>query len=224
MWTLRLVLIALGIAFVAGLYFYTRRHPPGRRAGRGELRDPAGTALRAREPIEPRVTLGQGPAVPEPSAPQFPQPPFDPVPDETRRPPRTESAEAKLFALAVRLPGEGAPAGSVSQALIRLGCVPGEGIYRYAPDGGEALYCVASLFEPGILDPLPPETQLRGLVFFFEAPPGREAGARFQRMLGAVRECAGQLHGRVEDQAHRPLTAARELEIRLAAAGERNPS
>lgn len=224
MWTLRLVLIALGIAFVAGLYFYTRRHPPRRRTGRGELHDPAATALGAREPIEPRVTLGQGPPAPEPSAPRFPHSPFEPAPDGTKAPPRAETGEAKLFALAVRLPGEGTPAGSVSQALIRLGCRSGEGIYRYAPGGGEALYCVANLFEPGILEPLPPETRLRGLVFFFEAAPGREAGARFQRMLGAVRECAGQLHGRVEDHAHRPLTAARELEIRLAADGERNPS
>lgn len=224
MWTLRFILIALGIAFVAGLYFYTRRHPPKRRTGGDQLRDPAGSALPAREQLEPRLTLLPATDDPEPAS----RPAMAPsrsrgdLRQAAKSSPVPAVADAKLFSLAVRLPGEGLSAASVTRTLARLGCVPGHGIYRYAPGEGEALYSIANLFEPGVLDPLSPEVRLRGLVFFFLAPPGRETGARFQRMLGAVHECAGQLEGLIEDHAHRPLTAARELEIRLAAAGGRN--
>lgn len=224
MWTLRLVLIALGLVFIAGLYFYTRRHPPGRRAGRFGLRDPAGSALRAREQVEPRLTVTPEAENPEPAAIASGALLRYPGAATAEAEPRSEPdlAGAKLFALSVRLPDEGTSAAIVTRTLIRLGCVPDDGIYHYAPGGGETLYSVANLFEPGILDPLSPEVRLRGLVFFFQAAPGRETGARLQRMLGAVRDCATRLEGRVEDQLHRPMTAARELELKLAATGERN--
>jgi FtsZ-interacting cell division protein ZipA len=123
----------------------------------------------------------------------------------------------------VRLAEAGIPTGTVIEMLARLGFTPGEHqIYHRVDSDGTLLYSVADLFEPGILHPLPEDSRLRGLAFFFAAQPGAEAVARLDRMLGAVHECAERLGGHIEDHEHHPLTAARELELKLAAAGARS--
>lgn len=208
MWALRLILLALGALFIAGLYLYTRRHPPRRARNPDRLRDPGLGALRGTGTAAPAVPAPEGAR--NGSSGGSSGAPAD--------------AELAVFSLALRLPGEGLPAEAVAAALARLGCVAGDGIYHAAGSRGEPVYHVADLFEPGVLAPLPHDRRLRGLAFFFQARPGGESGERFDRMLGAVRECARALEGRIEDPAHRPLTAARELEMKLSASGARNPS
>ncbi len=221
MWTLRLILIALGLLFIVGLYFYTRRQQSERRR-RGTRSEPT-----VREPairVEPnwsRRPDGTAAPVAIPSVtPETPSAPdFKPVKGEARR--HTGIGEEKIFTLTVRLPDEGVAAETVTRTLAHLGCKPGVGhIYHCPGADGHPLYSVANLFEPGVLDPLPAETLLRGLVFFFTTRPGTNATLPFARMLGAAREAAERLGGRVQDDSHRPLTAARELELRLDA--ERN--
>lgn len=215
MWLLRLILIVLGVAFIAGVYWYTRRHPPRAEADEGRIepsfapeRVPPTMNAEAAEAAAPGA--GADAAAPE-SGPAGPAPPASADPG------------TDIFTLTLRLPGEGAPAAQVLETLARLDFAPGEQqiYHRTGPDGAP-LCSAADLFEPGILHPLPEDARLRGLVFFFRASPGPEASGRLDRMLGAARECARRLQGRVEDGSHRPLTAARELELKLAAAGARS--
>lgn len=225
MWILRLVLIVAGIAFVAAVYWYTRRHPPRKETdthriepsftsgASGSASTPTDATAKRLQPVadaaaQADFTSGAGVDLPRASSPAAPSP-----------------SGAAVFTLALRLSGEGARVASVVQALERLEFEAGEQqiYHRRGPDGAP-LYSAANLFEPGLLHPLSEDTVLRGLVFFFQAAPGLEASSRFDRMLGAARECARHLGGRLEDGNHRPLTAARELELKLAAAGARDPT
>lgn len=235
MWTLRIVLIALGIALVAGIYFYTRRHPPGRDVPRrvppGEPRDPDSSIAAARR-VPPRLPPeawkapdATAAAPVEPSPPSVAARAQEPSATAAGAPQGTDaspSAAGRLFSLAVRFPGAGISPGGVTRELIRIGCVPGsDQIYHCADSDGERQFSVANLFEPGVLHPLPPDEPLRGLAFFFQAEPGADAGLRLDRMIGAARECALHFDGHVEDHQHRPFTAARELELKVAAGSPR---
>lgn len=239
MWGLRLILILLGAAFVAGVYFYTRRHPPGSRKKDTppQRREPT---MRLNAPQRP-VTRTQAPAPPVASPPSEREAyrrqaaGNKPVPDTpVRSEPVTSEAgkamedarasrEEIVFSLALRLPGEGVPAERLVHQLRRLGlALDDRRIYSHAGPDGEPLFSVANLFEPGVLDPLSTGEKLQGLSFFFMAEPSPSTGSRFDRMLGAAYECARALGGHLEDMNHRPLTAARELELKLAAEGSRS--
>ncbi|MGH8225115.1 MAG: cell division protein ZipA C-terminal FtsZ-binding domain-containing protein [Gammaproteobacteria bacterium] len=215
---MRLILIALGLLFIVGLFFYTRRQQSERRR-RGTESEPT-----LREPvirIEPnwsrRPDSAGTPTIIPAEVPPLPD--FAPVEKVAGQ--DTGAREDKIFTLTVQLPDDGVAAEAVTRTLKHLGCKPGVGHIYHSPDAeGQALYSVANLFEPGVLDPIAPEVPLRGLVFFFTARPGTNATLPFGRMLGAARETAERLGGRVQDDGHRPLTAARELELKMAA--ERN--
>lgn len=233
MWTLRLILILLGIAFIAGVYFYTRRHPPRKRGSDPSRAEPSLTLERSgavRAPggprREPSVTVpGAGPgSVPESGI---------EAPDRLRetenragptdgREEKDEGAEESIFQLALRLPREGVEASRLLPHLERLGLTLDDThIYRRVESDGQAAFNVANLYEPGTLAPLPPDSRLQGLNFFFMGVPSPAVGKRFERMLGMAYECARAFGGRLEDAQHHPLTAARELEMKLRAAGAR---
>ncbi|MGH8427019.1 MAG: cell division protein ZipA C-terminal FtsZ-binding domain-containing protein [Gammaproteobacteria bacterium] len=206
MWILYLILIALGVALVIGIYFYTRSHPPDEPFARDEY----STALEeAGSRDELSLTRRRAPVPYERNA---------MWPDK----PAAAQNGSKIFTVTVRLAEAGIPTATVIETLARLGFTPGEHqIYHRIDSDGTPLYSVADLFEPGILHPLPEDSHLRGLAFFFAAQPGAAAVARLDRMLGAVHECAERLGGHIEDREHHPLTAARELELKLTAAGAR---
>ncbi len=239
MWGLRLILILLGAAFVAGVYFYTRRHPPGSRKKERSLQRTEPT-IRLDAPSRP-VTRAQTQAhtgVPRPPERKEYRRQADeskPVPDASIKAepaaPETDKAtedvqahhEEIVFSLALRLPGEGIPGERLVHHLERLGLALDERrIYSHAGPDGDPLFSVANLFEPGVLDPLSAGDKLQGLSFFFMAEPSIATGSRFDRMLGTAYECARALGGHLEDMNHRPLTAARELELKLAAVGSRS--
>lgn len=137
--------------------------------------------------------------------------------------PQSTDREEVVFSLALRLPGEGIPADRLLHELQRLGLsLDGRHIYSQAGEDDEFVFSVANLFEPGVLDPLPSDSRLLGLSFFFMAEPSPETGSRLDRMLGTAYECARLLGGQLEDMNHRPLTAARELELKMAAVGARS--
>lgn len=240
MWLLRLILILLGAAFIAGVYYYTRRHPPRNRGERKQRREPTFRIDAPQQPVTRRQELpphhAQAPAEAlsgrtetqsEPARRRVHDGP-PALPEVENSEPVEESQEGRsttqvVFSLALRLPEAGVDAGRVVHELERLGLsIDERHIYCQAGDDGSAVFNVANLFEPGVLDPLPPETSLRGLSFFFMAEPSPATGGRFDRMLGAAYECARALGGRLEDMRHRPLTAARELELKLAAVGARS--
>lgn len=233
MWGLRLILILLGVAFIAGVYYYTRRHPPRSRKDAAPQRTeptmridaPRRPVMRAQAPARPAApplresrergqetaANGPGPAVPDgPGTGEAEK--AVPVP-----------REELVFSLALRLPGEGIPAERLLHQLQRLGLILDDRhIYHQPGPEAESVFSVANLFEPGVLDPLPAGSMLQGLSFFFMAEPSPATGNRFDRMLGTAYECARALGGQLEDMNHRPLTAARELELKLAAVGARS--
>lgn len=231
MWGLRLILILAGIAFVAGVYFYTLRHPPrSRRQEPSRRAEPTVSIDAPQRPVTRPVEAPQRTASArnDPSSERRPTPSepgttarkeYDNRPEEK---PATESEE-KVFFIGLRLPGEGVPAAKVLRDLERLGLtLDDRQIYQQAGSGSEPVFSVANLFEPGVLALLAPDARLRGLSFFFMAQPSTATGSRFDRMLGAAQECARAWGGQLEDTSHRPLTAARELELKLTAVGARS--
>ncbi len=239
MWALRVILILLGVGFVAGVYFYTRRHPPGsRKEGPAQRTEPtmrldapqrpvtrapqsARTSVPPRRPDSGQPTRGTAAGRP---APETPGPPKRAGPDKVKTDTVVPAVREEIvFSLALRLPGEGIPAERLLHELQRLGLsLDDRHIYSQAGGDGESVFSVANLFEPGVLDPLPPDSRLQGLSFFFMAVPSPATGSRLDRMLGTAYECARSLGGQLEDMNHRPLTAARELELKMAAVGARS--
>lgn len=205
MWTLRLFLIIVGLVFLVWLFLYTRRHPPRKR----------------------RREAGSGQGTESASADEPPAPEQDLKATGSHSPTDVSTAPAgdthtleRLFVLVLRFPGDGVDAEQIIPALKRTGLQPGEQqIYQRIETDGMLLYNVADLFEPGTLCSLSSEARLQGLTFFFRAEPGAETSMRLDRMLGGIRQCAGYLGGRIEDDSHCLLTAARELQIKLQAAG-----
>ena len=154
-----------------------------------------------------------------------PLPPQEPAGPGKDRADTAQSADREevVFSLALRLPSEGIPADRLLHELQRLGLsLDDRHIYSQAGEDDEFVFSVANLFEPGVLDPLPSDSRLLGLSFFFMAEPSPETGSRLDRMLGTAYECARLLGGQLEDMNHRPLTAARELELKMAAVGARS--
>ena len=241
MWALRLVLILLGIVFIAGVYFYTRRHPPRSRKEtpsqrmeptmRLEASQRSATTTRVSqstrsaaaprsESLQPGREATVNKPVPDASGSQNPGGADKGAAEAEKAP---VAREEVVFSLALRLSGEGVPAERLAHQLQRLGLVLDERHIYHQPDPeGESVFSVANLFEPGVLYPLPPGSMLQGLSFFFMAEPSPATGSRFDRMLGTAYECARALGGQLEDMNHRPLTAARELELKLAAVGARS--
>ncbi len=218
MWILRLILILLGIAFILGVYFYTRRNPPRARRAQSVRNESSltmqGQSASADVRTEPYVSTPDEIATPFPAA--EPEPEMSAAPEETP----SESPREHIFSLILRLPREGVEADRLLHHLKRLGLVLNEQhIYHRVEPGGELVFSVANLFEPGTLHPLPPDALLQGLNFFFIGVPSPATSARFDRMLGTAYECARSFGGQLEDAQHRRLTAARELELKLSAAG-----
>lgn len=221
MWILRLILIVLGIAFIVGVYLYTRRHPPRARHTQPVRNEPSLTLHEASDVAE----TGTGRHAPAPDAITSPiaAPKPESVVPAAPVEPRSESPRERIFSLTLRLPRDGVEAARLLHQLERLGLVLNDQhIYHRIDADGEPVFSVANLFEPGTLHPLPPDALLQGLNFFFMGVPSAATSARFDRMLGTAYECARSFGGVLEDAQHRPLTAARELELKLSAAGARN--
>lgn len=228
MWFLRLILILLGVAFIVGVYFYTRRHPPHRDRGRRQRTEPSigphPDALETAAREVPSISMpGQGRDTGSAPMAEEPGEPSGPAGREAAAEGPGQRARPVIFSLTLRLPREGVEASRLLKQLERLGLVlNSQHIYHRVEADGQAVFSVANLFEPGTLDPLPPDVPLQGLNFFFMGVPSAETSSRFERMLGMAYECARAFNGRLEDAQHRPLTAARELELKLQAAGAGN--
>jgi len=223
MWILRLILILLGVAFIAGVYFYTRRHPPRRHGVRPTRSEPTFSLHEARM----EETRREEPSISFPD--HVPEPAIEPEVEreaETEaglgpvRENRDEVAREVIFSLTLRLSREGVEVSRLLHYLERLGLVLNDQhIYHRIETDGTVAFSVANLFEPGTLHPLPPDSLVQGLNFFFMAVPSAATSSRFERMLGMAYECARAFNGHIEDDQHRPLTAARELDLKLRAAG-----
>jgi FtsZ-interacting cell division protein ZipA len=219
MWILRLILIFLGIAFIVGVYLYTRRYPPRPRRTRQTRSEPSIVLQEVQLTTEARKTESYVPIPDEPSMP-VPDSGLEPKMLEALVADPIENDQVSIFSLILRLPREGVEAACLLHQLERLGLVLNDQhIYHRIETDGEPAFSVANLFEPGTLHPLSPDALLQGLNFFFMGVPSSATSVRFDRMLGTACECARSFGGQMEDAQHRPLTAVRELELKLSAVG-----
>ncbi len=218
MWILRLILILLGIAFIVGVYLYTRRYPPRPRRTR-KIRNEPSIVLQEVQSTAEAQTESYVPIPDEPSMP-ISDPGLEPKVPEALVAGPIENDQVSIFSLILRLPREGVEAARLLRQLERLGLVLNDQhIYHRIETDGEPAFSVANLFEPGTLHPLSPDALVQGLNFFFMGVPSSATSVRFDRMLGTACECARSFGGQLEDAQHRPLTAARELELKLSAVG-----
>jgi FtsZ-interacting cell division protein ZipA len=218
MWILRLILILLGIAFIVGVYLYTRRHPPRPRRTRQARSEPS-IALQEVQSVAEIQTESSAP-IPDSLLTPVSDPGLEPRTSAVSIADPPENDQTNIFSLILRLPREGVEAVRLLRQLERLGLVLNDQhIYHRIETDGESAFSVANLFEPGTLYPLSPDALLQGLNFFFMGVPSSATSVRFDRMLGTAYECVRSFGGQLEDAQHHPLTAARELELKLSAVG-----
>lgn len=195
---LRWILLALGIALIAGVWLFSRRPLP-------------------KIPLRlPRVSRGsrvaEDPAIEAPSA---DAPAVEPDPRRQRR----RSVPEKVVTLRIVCRNQNdMSAEDAVLALKRVGLVHGRyGIFhRLADDGDEEpLFSVASLTEPGSfdLDSLE-DTEIAGLSLFLVLPGRGDPVARFDLMIELARSLTEDLDGILLDERGSSWSIQRERYIR----------
>ena len=192
---LRLILLLIGAVIVAAIWLFSSQRRPA-----------AGKAVRE-EPVLPDESF-----------------PEDHFPSETipgssaKTAPVREQGEQLILALHV-MPRTGMPfAGAAVQDAFE-GCNLRFGRYqvyhRLDAPGGNSVFSVANLLEPGSLDPETLDaTELPGLTLFMVLPGPRGGVASYADMLATARQLAQALDGEVLDQDRSTLTRQTARHIR----------
>ena len=193
MWELRWILVALGVAVVAGVY--------------GWYRLPYRFRLVRRRGGEPRTSPGGPDAPPAPPAPA----------DAPVR--QAAAGPEKVITLRfVPRNGEGINAQKAVLALRAAGLEHGRyGIFHFPmeADRQQAQFSVASLIEPGSFDLSNLEEQaLPGMSFFMVLPGGGDPVGRFDRMVAVARRLKRFLDAELFDDQGSSWSIQRERYVR----------
>lgn len=205
---LRLILLGIGVVFVAGVVLYTRWQQRQGQSRDFERRPPEVPGERRAEPSLDG-TVSEAPGLDD-------EEPLDISPREHTLPPLQPDSEDgsphKIVALhVVAHEGQTFAATDVVEALRSAGLKYGRYriFHRQVPVGGEAktLYSAANMIEPGVfdLDRLE-ETWLVGISLFMTLPGPRKASDAFSDMLTTARLLAEKLEGELQDETHSTLT------------------
>lgn len=233
---LRWILLAGGLLLIVGVYawgMHRGRRASGRKAATGGSATATADvpASRAAARIEPEVRIDE-----EIEDPTIPLPTLDldaveALGDEAvpvvRREPRIEAeapAEPPQKIVALRItampatPFEGARIHEAIAAVdLRFGR---HRIFHRLDASGRSVFSLASLEEPGTLDPATMEgTTFRGLAMFAVLPGPWPAARMLDDLLATARALATRLGGQLQDERGRPLTVQRSGELREEAAG-----
>jgi cell division protein ZipA len=193
---LRLILLLIGAAVVAAIWLFSRQ--------RGASNE--GSTLRA------APTLGEG---------SFPE---DDFPSETipgssiKNAPVREQGEQLILALHVMPRDGGHFAGAKAQDAfdacnLRFGRY--QVYHRLDAPGGNSVFSVANVVEPGSFDPQALDSlELPGLTLFMVLPGPRGGVASYADMLATSRQLAQALDGEVLDQDRSTLTRQTARHIR----------
>lgn len=216
MWSLRWVLLGLGALLIVGIYLW----------GRGVLRRPRGRIVPAPARIEPSVSEpSAAEPPPEPAEAPSEQPAFTPedAPHaalaETAAEAPEEAPETERV-VTVRLVSKDEPlnAQTVVLALRAAGLQHGRyGIFHRMPEsgGGEPLFSVANLTEPGTFDLANlAETTLPGMSFFILLPGVGDPVERFDMMVDTARSLALELKAELHDDRGSTWSIQRERYVR----------
>ena len=199
MWQLRLIIILIGVVFIALVYLLSRQHQ----------------RRRAKAPRqEPSLTDGPSPATAD--AARTPA-----VTQALNTRPGTAPTDGRQLIQALHVvcsEPDGFDGGRVLGALQANGLRYGQYLVFHRLTKSEpqhSVFSVASLIEPGVL---PPETlphqRLPGLTLFLVLPGPQDGVAACADMLATARALARQLGGSVHDEHHQPLTVESAQRIR----------
>ncbi len=214
---LRLALLAAGVALVVGIYFYAK------------------TSVRRAAPF-----TEEGEAKPAPQSQDIYKMLYDPEIDgdlgvvlkETRNverqpgPPPEASvaagqqvapvADSRLVVLYVMAPdGQAFEGEQILPVFAECRLTYGQRkIFHYAAPGGEKVFSLANMVEPGFLD-IQEQTGFttRGLVIFMSLPGPMDGPDAFARMVATAERIAARLGGEVFDETFKPLS--REAAARI---------
>ncbi len=192
---LRLILILIGAVIIAAIWLFSSQ----------------------RKPAEGR-TVREAPILPDESFPEddFPS---DTIPGSSAKTaPVREQGEQLILALHVMprtgMPFAGAKAQDAFEACnLRFGRY--QVYHRLDAPGGNSVFSVANVLEPGSFDPDALDaTELPGLTLFMVLPGPRGGVASYADMLATARQLAQALDGEVLDQDRSTLTRQTARHIR----------
>lgn len=212
MWQLRLIIVLIGLVFIALVYLLSRQRKfrsASRKRGEPSLAgmDAVQVHADAAEPVESRVEPETVPvaaaAAATAAAVQHPA-----------RPPRQ-------LIVVLHITGRGAPelpGERVLAALQANGLQYGRMhvFHRLAKAGGEmSVFSVANMVEPGELRPeLLAQQNITGLTLFLVLPGPQDAVAACADMIATARALATQLQANVQNENHTPFTIEDAQRIR----------
>jgi cell division protein ZipA len=206
---LRLILILIGVVFIAAIYLLSRQKKI--RAG-GFRRD----TPTLQESNLPNIPSGPATGLEMPPAPNSVT--ASTVSEVTGTDVETES-EQLILALHVACRDHSGFAGAqVLAAFQSAGLRYGQYqvFHRLADTGNEqSVFSVANMVEPGVLDPEKlPEMRVPGITLFLLLPGPQNGVAACADMLATARSLARQLGGDVLDESHSILTPQAAQHIR----------
>ncbi len=189
---LRWILLGLGLLLIAGLYLWERKAPFLQR-------------FKKPKPIVGGIKPAADSAAPAVEAP-VQQPTFAP-----------RTPEKVVTLRVVGREGDEMKAEEAVLALKRVGLMHGKyGIFHRVPeDGGEPIFSVASLTEPGSFDLANlQDSSIAGLSLFLALPGRGDPVVAFDSMVGFARDLAEDLDGVLLDERGSSWSIQRERYIR----------
>jgi len=213
MWELRLILILIGAVFIAAVYLLSRqkrKRPDGLRRDPPVLKEADLPDIRPDTISDPQIAPVQRPDAGVQAG-------------DTDTGPEAESGQL-ILALHVSCPEQaGFAGGDVLNALQAAGLYYGQ--YRVfhrltKGDRRQSIFSVASMLEPGVLDPDElPRMRIPGLTLFLVLPGPQSGVAACADMLATARSLAGQLDGELLDDNRNVLSvqAAQRIRERILA-------
>ncbi len=209
--TLRIILIVVGLALVAGIYLWGRRMQSRRHEDLGTADEsPEVDGFSATDQPYPEVWDGTG----------FSARGDDPSIEEMGEVGGTDEAESMVVVLSVMAP-EGTFKGPDIMALAKAsGLHFGRmDIFHYFPDAegvdDEPWFGIANVLEPGTFDlESVSEMETPGLIFFLQLPGPADGTTAFDRMLETAQAFTERLGAQLCDERRQPVGAAQLAELR----------
>lgn len=139
-----------------------------------------------------------------------------PLPQRNPASPAPDQEERLEVVYVVARSGERFVGAHLQELFANQGLQHGEmDIFHKHDAEGHALFSVANLVEPGTFDPATMDTvSTPGLALFVRLPGPVSAEIAFDRMIGTARALADSLEGRVLDQQHSTMTRQTEQHLR----------
>jgi len=198
MWQLRLIIILIGVVFIAAVYLLSRQ----RRQRRGDM-----------QRNEPSLDAAQVSVLPGASIPTLGSEPV-------AKTGATGGESCQLIlALHVICPGSDGFEGAQVLAALQANALhfgQYQVFHRLTKEQPErSVFSVASMMEPGVLPPDQlPQRRVPGLTLFLVLPGPQDGVAACADMLATARALARQLGGTVQDDKRQTLTPQSAQQIR----------